>query len=201
MPDQILLFLLDCCQWGLWCFLALGPLSSVNLLLCGRTYNGVGWWFNHYAINLPLSYHLPFCELGSVWICWFLYINAGFHATEHNGEKDDPTEVHGEPTAAWSVRHAAPGSPVCGELGGWLGFHRSYEVSSLVAQLTQLELSLYSLSCVTESCSSEPLSVSGWPHKWEVACLSSPLCLSILTTFLSLVMRKTYILWYEKALR
>ena len=49
--------------------------------------------------------------------------------TEYDGEKDDAAEVHGEPTAAGSVCDAAPGSPVCGELGGWLGFHRSYEVS------------------------------------------------------------------------
>ena len=58
--------------------------------------------------------------------------------TEHHGEEDDAAEVHGEPTAAGSVCHAAPGGPVCGELGGRLGFHGPHEVSRPVAGLWQL---------------------------------------------------------------
>ena len=46
-------------------------------------------------------------------------------------EEDNATEEYGEQVTTGTVCHAETGGIVCGKLGRWLGFHRSYEVNMM----------------------------------------------------------------------
>lgn len=58
----------------------------------------------------------------------FKYVN-NCDSSEHFRKENHTAEVYGKQTSAGPVCHAATRGPVCGELGWWLGFPGSYEVS------------------------------------------------------------------------